>query len=73
MGLHQEQINASRTVQQVKATLAELERTRSQVFDNEVQQFDRLVQEVKVQAVMAVEMYLNADPPDAQLQTDNGS
>ena len=63
-GLHKEQINASRTVQQVKATLRELERTRSQVYEEELAQFDEQVQEVKLKAVEAVENFLRITHAD---------
>ncbi|KAK7097690.1 syntaxin-17-like [Littorina saxatilis] len=69
VGLHKEQVNASRTVQQVKATLRELERARSQVFDDEVDQFDRQVQDAKVKAVAAVESFLRISQAD-QLQPE---
>ena len=68
-GLHKEQVNASRTVQQVKATLRELERTRSQVFDEEVDQFDEQMQEAKVKAVAAVESFMRISQAD-QLQLE---
>ncbi|KAL8601524.1 hypothetical protein ACOMHN_000466 [Nucella lapillus] len=57
-GLHKEQINASRTVQQVKATLRDLERTRAQVYEEELDQFDEQVQEVKLKALAATENFL---------------
>ena len=68
-GLHKEQVNASRTVQQVKATLRELERTRAQVFDEELDLFDEQMQEPKVKAVAAVESFMRISQVD-QLQPD---
>ncbi|KAK7507288.1 hypothetical protein BaRGS_00001223 [Batillaria attramentaria] len=64
VGLHKEQVNSSRTVQQVKANLRELERARSRVYDDEVDQFDIQVQEVKVKAVAAVESFLRISHAD---------
>ncbi|XP_076459316.1 syntaxin-17-like [Babylonia areolata] len=68
-GLHKEQINASRTVQQVKATLRDLERTRAQVYDEELDQFDEQVQDIKLKAVAAVESFLRVSQAD-QLHPD---
>ena len=66
-GLHKEQVNASRTVQQIKATLRELERTRAQVFVEELDVFDEQMQEPKVKAVRAVESFMRISQVD-QLQ-----
>ena len=63
-GLHKEQVNASRTVQQVKATLRELERTRQQVVDEDVEKFDRSLEEIKNQTVMAVKMFVQISQVD---------
>lgn len=58
VGLHKEQVNASRTVQQVQANLRELERARAQVYDDDIGQFDSQVQEVRIKSVAAVENFL---------------
>lgn len=73
VGLHKEQVNASRTVQQVKANLRELERTRSQVKDEDVDQFDTQVQEVKVKAIAAVESFLRISQADQLVPSDGGA
>lgn len=71
LGLHKEQVNASRTVQQVKANLRQLERVRSQVYDEEVDHFDQQVQDLKVKAIEAVEGFLQISHVDQLVPTAN--
>lgn len=71
MGLHKEQVNATRTVQQVKATLRELEQVRTRVLDDEVNQFDKQVRDTKVKAVCALQSFLRIrHAGDPQIEID---
>ncbi|XP_076439624.1 syntaxin-17-like [Babylonia areolata] len=57
--LHREQVNAMGTVQQVKATLQELQRARAQVVDNQVNDLHALLQEFQEQFVSALGSFLH--------------
>ncbi|XP_076439634.1 syntaxin-17-like [Babylonia areolata] len=57
--LHREQVNAMGTVQQVKATLQELQRVRAQVVDNQVNDLHALLQEFREQVVSALGSFLH--------------
>ncbi|XP_013387978.1 syntaxin-17 [Lingula anatina] len=56
--LNKEQINATRTIQQLKANIRELEKTRHQVEDDEVVQFNTKVTEIKEKALSQVKEFL---------------
>ncbi|KAK7097691.1 syntaxin-17-like [Littorina saxatilis] len=74
VGLHKEQVNATRTVQQVKATLRELEQVRTRVLDDEVNQFDKQVRDTKVKAVCALQSFLrirHAGDPQIEIDDDH--
>ncbi|XP_006818668.1 syntaxin-17-like, partial [Saccoglossus kowalevskii] len=52
--LNTEHINASRTVQQLKANVREMEKTRNQIRDEDLDEFDRRVQDIKEEAISAI-------------------
>ncbi|XP_001638231.2 syntaxin-17 [Nematostella vectensis] len=52
-----EQINAARTVQQVKANISQMENTRKQVLDSEVHLFDEKVAPIKEEAMATVRSF----------------
>jgi syntaxin 17 len=56
--VHQEQINATRLIKQLKALLYEMDTLRSQVQDSDVQQFDRLTDQARKDAQDAIKEYL---------------
>ncbi|CAG5118763.1 unnamed protein product [Candidula unifasciata] len=58
-GLHKEQVNATRTIQQIKANIREIEKARNQVKNEDLPEFDAKVQEVKSKAVFAMEEFMN--------------
>ncbi|GFN99790.1 syntaxin-17-like [Plakobranchus ocellatus] len=57
-GLHREQVNASRTIQQINANIREIERARTQVIDKDLSLFDSRVQDVKVKALSAMDEFM---------------
>lgn len=56
--LNIEQINASRTVQQLKATIRELDNIRHQIQEQDVELFDKQIAGMKVQAQNAIEEFV---------------
>ncbi|KAL8592339.1 hypothetical protein ACOMHN_044275 [Nucella lapillus] len=56
--LHQEQMNAARTAQQIAATLQQLQRTRTQVVDNQVKDFHALLHDFGVTAMVELDAFL---------------
>lgn len=56
--LNKEQINATRTVQQLKANIKELEKTRNQVAEEDLNKFDDKVISVKHEAIDGVLEFL---------------
>lgn len=57
--LHTEQINATRTIQQVKANVREIEKSRHQVQQCDVEAFDDKIRNMKDGALKAVQEVLN--------------
>ena len=73
-GLTREQINASRTVQQVKANIRQLEQTRTCVCDDDLAQFDASLADIQKQTVAAVVDFLaDHDLESGQLLSDHRS
>lgn len=58
-GLTREQINASRTVQQVKANIKQLEQTRACVCDADLPRFDASLADIQKQTILAVVEFLD--------------
>ncbi|KAK2187020.1 hypothetical protein NP493_180g02010 [Ridgeia piscesae] len=58
-GLTREQINASRTVQQVKANIKQLEQTRACVCDADLPRFDASLADIHKQTILAVVEFLD--------------
>ncbi|XP_059161996.1 syntaxin-17-like isoform X2 [Physella acuta] len=58
-GLHKEQVNVVRTIQQVEANIKEIEKAREQVIDEDLIQFDVKIQDVKNKAQLAVKELMN--------------
>ncbi|XP_050418691.1 syntaxin-17-like [Patella vulgata] len=56
--LNKEQINSSRTVQQIKANIREIEKARAQIVDEDLHKFDDWIEEVKLKAIKAVEEFI---------------
>lgn len=52
--LNTEQINATRTVQQIKANIHEIEKTRLQVCDEDMEKFDNRINDMKLGAIKSV-------------------
>ena len=52
--LNKEQINASRTIQQMCSNLRELQKTRSRVIEVDIEKFDAKVKDVSDECVAAV-------------------
>lgn len=53
--LNMEQINASRTVQQLKATIRELDKMKNQVVDSDIADFQQRVAPMKEEAINAIQ------------------
>ncbi|XP_064596295.1 syntaxin-17-like isoform X2 [Liolophura sinensis] len=58
--LHTEQVNASRTVQQINATVREMERARNQIQEEDWEKFDSRVLAVKKLAVEGVVEFMES-------------
>uniref|UniRef100_A0AAY4DP10 t-SNARE coiled-coil homology domain-containing protein n=1 Tax=Denticeps clupeoides TaxID=299321 RepID=A0AAY4DP10_9TELE len=56
--LHQEHVNASRTVQQLRSNLREMEKLCGRVHDDDVEALQKLVQPIREQAVAATRDFL---------------
>ncbi|XP_014676568.1 PREDICTED: syntaxin-17-like [Priapulus caudatus] len=52
--VHREQVNAARTVQQLKSDILEIDLVRCQVRDEDVVEFDRRLEPIKTRAIEAV-------------------
>ncbi|RUS82111.1 hypothetical protein EGW08_010123, partial [Elysia chlorotica] len=72
-GLHKEQVNASRTVQQIKANIREVERARTQVVDRDLGLFDSKVHDVKMKAISAVDEFAMLIGPGVSTTASSGS
>lgn len=55
--LNMEQINASRTVQQLKATIRELDKLKEQLIESDVGAFQRRIEPTKVEASNAIQEF----------------
>ncbi|XP_041374590.1 syntaxin-17-like [Gigantopelta aegis] len=62
VGLNKEQINASRTIQQIKANIREIEKARKQTCDDDLRLFDEKVEDMKVRALEAVQEFIQSEP-----------
>lgn len=63
--LNIEQINASRTVQQLQATIRDLDKIRHQIQENDVEQFDKQIAGMKVEALTAVQEFCSLKVPSS--------
>lgn len=70
--LRQEQVNASRTVQQVRSDIAQLQKLRSQVMDCDLLQFDSKVLETETRLVQTLSTFNEAAAPFQHRDDDNG-
>ncbi|XP_067687314.1 syntaxin-17-like [Haliotis asinina] len=57
-GLDKEQVNASRTIQQIKANIREIEKARRQVREEDLAKFDDKVECMKEKAVQSIEAFV---------------
>ncbi|KAI8761481.1 syntaxin-17 [Biomphalaria glabrata] len=77
--LHKEQVNASRTIQQIQANIKEIEKARKQVNDEELSEFDARVEGVKLKAIESMKEFMafagmKADESHEDLEkVDSGS
>ncbi|XP_070570616.1 syntaxin-17-like [Ptychodera flava] len=74
--LNVELINASRTVQQLKANVREMEKTRNQIRDEDLDKFDARVLPIKEEAISAVMSFIDLhgsddEPLSHRTMTDN--
>ncbi|KAK7790819.1 hypothetical protein R5R35_008601 [Gryllus longicercus] len=65
--VHREQINATRLIKQLKALLYEMDMLRNQVFDSDLQKFDKLTASSRENALKAIEDYLAMNPQKTNL------
>lgn len=56
--VHREQVNASRTIQQLKADIWEVDKLRQQVLDDDVDKFEERVSSVRKEALDAVQEFI---------------
>ncbi|XP_077997451.1 syntaxin-17-like [Glandiceps talaboti] len=64
--LNVELINASRTVQQLKANVREMEKTRNQIREEDLERFDERIQGIKEEAIAAVMNFIDLHGNDDQ-------
>ncbi|GAB1610824.1 syntaxin-17-like isoform X1 [Argonauta hians] len=57
--LNKEQVNAGRTVQQIKANIKELEKARSRIVEEDLTKFDAKLRHVKEKALTAITEYID--------------
>lgn len=57
--LHRENINATRTVQQIKANIKEIKKLRTQVMDDDVKEFDNKTDPMVQQAVETLQDFVD--------------
>lgn len=57
--LHTEQINATRTIQQIKANIHEIEKSRLQVCSEDLEQFDKKINDMKFGAIKSVQEFVS--------------
>ncbi|KAJ8320042.1 hypothetical protein KUTeg_001629 [Tegillarca granosa] len=69
--LNQEQTNASRTVQQIKANVKEIEKTRKQVVDEDLELFDKKTENMKQMAVAGVLEFIHVNSTDKVDENDH--
>ncbi|XP_074653695.1 syntaxin-17-like isoform X2 [Tubulanus polymorphus] len=69
--LHREHINSSRTVQQLKANIREMEKTRHQIRDEDVPVFDEKVKTVRNEAMTKVSEFLHVYSTALQPSVDD--
>ncbi|XP_046377157.1 syntaxin-17-like isoform X2 [Haliotis rufescens] len=62
-GLNKEQINASRTIQQIKANIREIEKARGQILEEDLPTFDKKVESMKEKAVESIEAFVTETVP----------
>ncbi|KAK3083062.1 hypothetical protein FSP39_012925 [Pinctada imbricata] len=57
-GFQKENINATRTVQQIKVNIKEIENTRKRIVDEDVEEFDKKTSGMKYDAIHAIQEFL---------------
>ncbi|XP_060604741.1 syntaxin-17-like [Ruditapes philippinarum] len=57
--LHTEQINATRTIQQIKANIHEIEKSRLQVNEEDLEKFDNRINDMKHGAIKSVDEFVS--------------
>ncbi|XP_046548928.1 syntaxin-17-like [Haliotis rubra] len=62
-GLNKEQINASRTIQQIKANIREIEKARGQIVEEDLAKFDDKVECMKEKAVQSIKAFVTETLP----------
>ncbi|XP_069769675.1 syntaxin-17 isoform X5 [Narcine bancroftii] len=71
--LHQEHINASRTVQQLRANMREMETICLRVTDEDSQALEKIINPVKEQAAVALEKFLKLHLQFSEVPNDHGN
>lgn len=57
--LHRENINATRTVQQIKANIKEIKKLRNQVLEEDIDKFDDRTEPMVQQAIQTLQDFVN--------------
>lgn len=57
--LHRENINATRTVQQIKANIKEIKKLRNQVLEEDIEEFDNRTEPMVQQAIQTLQDFVN--------------
>lgn len=69
--LHRENINATRTVQQIKANIKEIKKLRNQVLEEDIEKFDNRTEPMVQQAIQTLQDFVNLNTELSQTCGDS--
>lgn len=69
--LHRENINATRTVQQIKANIKEIKKLRNQVLEEDIEKFDNRTEPMVQQAIQTLQDFVNLNTELSQTCDDS--
>lgn len=69
--LHRENINATRTVQQIKANIKEIKKLRNQVLEEDIEKFDNRTEPMVQQAIQTLQDFVNLNTELSQTYDDS--
>ncbi|XP_063417228.1 syntaxin-17-like [Mytilus trossulus] len=69
--LNKEQINTTRTVQQIVSNIKEIEKTRRQVQDSDLHKFDEKIKDMKNTAIRSIKEFAEIESTEAETQPES--